>query len=812
MKQCLNLNGQWTLYTAPNAWVKQNHFSAVAEKELQSSHLASVSAEVPGNFELDLHRANRFPDPYYGTNPLLCQKEENKHLWYAKTFSLSELPEGELFFRFEGIDTFAEIFLNGVLIGTCDNMLIEHEYPANGLRVGENELLVHILPTAIVARNSEGNILNKGQPYNDDSLHVRKAPYMFGWDIMPRMVSGGIWRSVSLIAKPYNRIDEFYITTEQVNTAKNTATLWLFTRLSVQEDFLDGFRMVITGRCQNSEFEKTLKFWSANKTVSFSLSDPMLWWPRNEGNQNLYDIEVKLYLGDAIADTYTTRLGIRSAKLERTSVINENNEGKFEFLINGKKIFVMGTNWVPLDAFPSQNEKRLPRALDMVEDIGCNMIRLWGGNIYECDDFYNWCDEHGIMLWQDFIMGCGYYPQYASFREALRKEAVTAVKRLRSHASLILWAGDNECDVFCRSVLNPNDNVLTRKVLPEVLKTYDPFRPYLPSSPYVDDMAYRSHRPLSEEHIWGPRNFFKSNYYLNTVCRFASETGFHGCPSPDSMKQYIGESHLWPNMRENGRPDEEWLAHASSMEVEDVGPYEYRISLMNRQVTELFGTLSPEETHALQTANNAQEKAKIYRRQMLNMFGDSPQGLNDFAKASQIFQAEAFKFIIERFRIRKETHGGLIWWNLLDGWPQISDAVVDYYFCKKLAYTYIANAQQPLCLMFDEPEDGNIWLYAANEFPVPHRLTYSVKRVSDDATVCFGQTAIEANGITKIGKLSLSEHEQDWYWMEWEDENGNRGHNHYVTNIRGFSYQTYCHYLQKTNLAHFEGFSQEEES
>ena len=817
MNKLMDLNGGWDLYLAPNAEVVKRGFCATCAADLANTDFCHVAAEVPGNFELDLQRAGLFPDPFFGTNPLLCQKEENKHLWYIRTFSMETITEGELFLRFEGIDTFAEIYLNGTKLGECDNMLVEHEYKAEGLRVGQNELLVHILPTAIVIRQAEGSILNGGQKYNLDSIHARKAPYMFGWDIMPRMVSGGIWRPVSLVAKPLNRLTEFYIATQKLDTeVTNTAALQCFFRIETQEDLLDGFEVVIRGVCGQSVFEKRQRLWNANTVTALTVSEPLLWWPRGVGEQNLYDVTAELYLHGTLCDSRSCRLGIRTVALDRTSVIDEDGTGKFEFVINGKKVFILGTNWVPLDAFPSQNEKRLDRGLRMVEDIGCNMIRCWGGNVYESDTFFEFCDEHGIMIWQDFIMGCAYYPQYASFCEALRAEAIAAVKRLRSHPSLVLWAGDNECDAFCKGnkkngvSLDPNDNVLTRRVLPEVLQTYDPFRPYLPSSPYVDPVAFATGRPLSEEHLWGPRNYFKSSYYKNSQARFASETGFHGCPSPDSLKRFIGTDHLWPHMREDGRPDEEWLAHAASMELEDIGPYEYRINLMNRQVAELFGSLPDESPEQIRQSRNSPEVAKRFHEKIREMFASSPAPLEDYARASQIFQAEGFKFMIEHFRIRKATHGGLIWWNLLDGWPQISDAVVDYYFCKKLAYDYIANSQQPLCLMFDEPVDGKITLYAANDLPTAQTLTYRVTRVSDGTVLLEGDCTVDESGITKLESLPVTEEEREWYLIEWTDATGTIGHNHFVSNIRGISYETYLTCLQKTQIGHFEGFTKGE--
>ena len=811
MKQVIDLNGKWELYLAPHSQVKgtdvQYNEILNAENLPNNIDFIKIDAVVPGNFELDLERAGVLPDIFKGTNTLLCQQYENRHLWYMKEFTLDKLPEGDAFLRFEGIDTFAEIYLNDMFIGECENMLVEHEYSVNDcLKLGTNKIVVHIRPTVIEAREYEENALAVGLPYNEDSLHVRKAPYMFGWDIMPRIVSGGLWRGVSLIEKPKHRIDDFYLGTASTSL-KGNSYLSGQIRIHTQDDLLSDYEAVITGTCGESRFEHSVRFWGVNRNFSIGVNDAKFWWPRGEGEQNLYDIEVKLYRKGEVCDTYKTRIGIRVIELVRTSIAEDG--GKFEFLINGKKVFIMGTNWVPLDAFPSRNESRVIQALEMTEDIGCNMIRLWGGNLYESDIFYNWCDEHGIMLWHDFIMGCGYYPQYEEFCRKLHDEAVVAVKRLRSHASIVLWAGDNECDAFYTYArkngnrLDPNNNVLTRRVLPEVLRAYDGFRPYLPSSPYIDETAFSliDKCTPAEAHLWGPRNYFKSDYYKNAIALFASETGFHGCPSPESLKKYIAEDHLWPIMLSNGRPDPEWIVHAASVEVKHVGNYEYRIALMLRQVAVLFSDM-PDGNTGRATAQEACE----YFERMKALFGDSVHAIDGIAKASQIFQAEAFKYMIERFRIRKATHGGLIWWNLLDGWPQISDAVVDYYFTKKLAYDYIKNSQQPLCIMFDEPnEDNKLNLFVANEIPQDKSFSYKVICMNNGAIVSSGNNTVEASGILQLDAVTVDPKQKEMFLIEWEYD-GKKCHNHFVNNIRGVDFNTYIDFLNKTKIGHFEGF------
>lgn len=174
--------------------------------------------------------------------------------------------------------------------------------------------------------------------------------------------------------------------------------------------------------------------------------------------------------------------------------------------------------------------------LPMLADIGCNTVRCWGGNVYENEKFYDFCDRNGIMVWQDFAMACAVYPQDDEFAKAIGEEAETIIKALRHHPSIVLWAGDNECDAahaWNSHPTDPNENILTRKILPEKVRAHSTFTPYLPSSPYIDEEAYKSGKPTSEDHLWGPRDYFKGDYYKNTVCHFASETGYHGCPSPN---------------------------------------------------------------------------------------------------------------------------------------------------------------------------------------------------------------------------------------------------------------------------------------
>lgn len=765
------LKGNWRLLALPNGEVKATGFAPVCTAEL-AARKDTIPAEVPGCMELDFFRAGQAPDPYVAGNPLFYQQFENRHLWYYTEF---DAPDGADELLFEGIDTVAEIYLNGKLLGKAENMLIPHTFPVSELRKTGNSLVVHILPATIEARKYPLTPLTTGQHYNAASLPLRKAAYMYGWDILPRFVSGGLYRPVYLLKKAEERIEEYYLYTTKVDPAKNTARLNFFYRIHTDADFLNDLTLTLKGVCGASEFAFTLPLWHTDGTACLTVSEPLLWFPKNAGEPNLYEVTLTLARGETVLDEKQFSFGIRTAELVRTSVLDENGNGDFYFRINGKKVFCLGTNWVPTDAFPCRQPQFLLRGLKLLSDIGCNTVRVWGGGLYEDDAFYDYCDRHGILVWQDFAFGCAIYPEDERFLALAGKEAKTVIRRLRQHPSLVLWAGDNEGDlVYGWKCLpqDPNDHPLTRTVLPRTVREHDPIRPYLPSSPYLDSVAFQLHKKTPEDHLWGPRDYFKGDYYRGAKALFASEIGYHGCPSPQNLKKFISGDQLFPLLDENGNGRPDWLVHAASPELSPSAPYAYRIPLMINQVK--------------------------------TMFGEAAGSLADFARQSQISQAEAFKYFIEKFRLARERAGGVIWWNLIDGWPQISDAVVDYYGTEKLAYSFIRRVQAPLILSFDEPSEEKYGLYAISELTEETPLTFTVTDVLTGRTLLAGSVTATGEGVTPLGNLPQSKGFR-FLLIEWSAGKYS-GKNHYITKARGISYREYLCALTAAGMDAFSGF------
>ncbi len=748
------LDGEWKLWYQQNSEYRRQKTHPVTVDEICAAE-GCIDARVPGNFELDLHAAGRIDDPFFGQNVLKMQKLESTHMFYGRKFEYHAVEDTTPVLTFEGLDTVAEIFVNGEKIGEGDNMLITQTFPLSNLNEGENDLVVHIIPACVAARDNKVSVGNNAMKYNFASLRLRKSASMFGWDIMPRMVSGGIFRPAYIEEHPAERITQAYLMTTGVSVEDQTAELTLFFDTDVLGDDLSEYTIAVRGKCGESAFETSQRLWHTAGKLYLHLEDAKLWWPKGYGEQPLYDVEVILIHKGETVDTASFRTGLRTVSLNRTALTDEMFSGKFEFYVNGVKIFILGSNFVPIDAMHSRDRERLPKVMALLDEVGCNAIRIWGGGVYEDDYLYDFCDEKGILIWQDFMMACGRYPFDPEFCDVMRHEAEFVVRRLRNHPALLLWAGDNECD---QGHPHPSINRITREILSDVVYTEDSNRPYLPSSPYTDIEAEgKPERYLPENHPWGPRDYYKSSYYQGTLCSFASEMGYHGCPARASIEEFIPKDNLWP-----WQDNDDWMAHAASMETGNGGAYSYRISLMANQIRELFG--------------------------------ETPDNLDDFVLASQISQAEAKKFFIEMFRMGQPNRTGIIWWNLIDGWPQFSDAVVDYYFRKKLAFYYIKQAQQPVLLSMREPSSWNLELVAVNDAHHPVDIDYTVRDAKDGSIVCQGSKHL-SEGVKHLAHIPYSQGEKKFYFIEWE-QNGQKGRSHYLAGNPPFSLAEYRSFLE----------------
>ena len=770
----IDLNGEWqfTFTLEPT----REMLDATSVEQLTDAGLELLPCTVPGNFELDLLRHGLIEEPYFGLNILELRQYEHAHVWYTRRFEM-EVTDGPFAeFLFEGLDWCADLWLNGEWLGfVLFSAMIPRRLRLNLADLKpENDLLVRLLPGPLHSPSLEffdyPDYLH-AMPQCYEGLHVRKPPHAFGWDIMPRAPTAGIWRPVTLRIPPRERITSLFLDTLSITEDGASARLRLSFRLATEPGATDAYRLQIEGRCGGSVFTRDATVHFAAGHALLKVDKPKLWWPRNRGKPNLYEVTVRLLKNGEPIDEQSFTHGIRTVELERTDTTDDAGSGEFCFRINGEKVFMMGTNWVPADAFHSRDAARIPRMIELADEIGCNMIRCWGGNVYEDHAFFDECDRRGILVWQDFAMACAIYPQEEAFRRDVESEAREIVRRLRRHPSLVLWCGDNECDcayahAWTGRRLDPNENALTREVLPRVVREYDAGRPYLPSSPYISPAAYAAgagNDVLPEAHLWGPRGWYKSDFYALANCHFVSEIGYFGCPSPASMAKFLSPEKLWPP-----QDNDEWILHSTEPVAEWLAmPRGFRVQWTIDQVAALFGGV--------------------------------PETLDEFAFASQVTQAEALKFFIEHFRGGKWRRTGILWWNLIDGWPKISDAVVDYYFQKKLAFDWIRRSQRPVLLMLAEPADGRQTLLACNDTRDDGRIEYTVRDVDTGEILAKGRGLAKADAVTALARLPYDGAAQRFYRIDWRDAAGD-GRSHYLAGEPPFDLQRYRGWLGEAGL------------
>lgn len=741
----VDLDGAWRLSYFP-----QPDAGAVRDVPLPTGlDVREVAARVPGNCELDLVHAGILPPLEVGLNVLRLRPYECYQWLYEKTFAAPAVDvaggaRAELVFG--GIDTLADVFLNGEKVGESENMLIERRFDVTKrLKAGENKVQVLLRPVLLAAQFATVGEMGGAAEPGADGERFRKAAHMGGWDIFPRVYVQGLWRHVSLEVQDPVRLKECVWMLKDLDVKGRRAEYKFRARLEAPFRVLDQAKLRLSlGRNGQMRTVSEFPVYGYHPIADFTLTDVDLWWPRGMVPATaeakaageapaLYDAVAEIVGTDGTVLARDARkLGARTIELVRDDVYGKDRPGQFLFKVNGEPCYVRGSNWVPLDALHGRDEQHLIPTLELWKDLNCNMVRVWGGGVYEPDAFFDWCDANGVMVWQDFMTGCGVFPQDDDYARATREEVLAVVQRHRNHPSLALWSGNNENDGafswFVGSKLHrdPNLDRNSRRTIPDVLYEYDLTRPYLPSSPYYSPDVFAGRAQPSEDHLWGARAYYKVPYYTNSPCWFASEMGYHGCPNLESLKKMMTPAHVAPWTQITGEDphrdfhwNDEWQLKACNMSL-------------------LPGAMR----HG--TRNN------LMTNQLKIMFGAVPHDVETFVEQSQTVQAEAMKTFCELFRSRKFTRfNGLVWWNVRDGWPIISDAVVDYYGGKKKAYYALRNVQYDQLVMLGD--DHAAWAVNDRRYPVKGHATFTDKvrgKVLFDADY-----EVAANAKTKLADI-----------------------------------------------------------
>jgi beta-mannosidase len=751
----VSLDGNWKLYYFP-----QGKLEVADPLGLKTAGLKAIDATVPGDAPLELSRIGELPaDLVYGENITKLKPYELYEWWYQRDFATPKDIAGRAVeLCFHGVDCLATYWLNGVKIGESADALIEHCFDVTGKlnSAKPNTLTIRLRSAEVEAAGKGGDpAYDSGLESNEESVWIRKPAHSWGWNIMPRAVSSGLWRSVELIVHSEHEIKDMYFAT--VSAGEDSAELAVSFDLATDLSLLPQLHLKVQGECEGSTFSHLHKLEFVAGRMGISVASPKLWWPRGYGDASLYKVTTQLLQGDKVLAAREDTIGIRHLELIRSETTSPEKPGEFLFKVNGVPILVKGSNWVPADAFHSRDRARYGQMLALFADLQCNMLRSWGGGVYEDHEFFAICDRYGIMVWQDFAMACAIYPVTPEFQEVIRKEAISVVRKLRNHPSIALWSGDNEDDEAYEWMnQDPAHNTLTRKVLPQVVFQCDPYRPFLPSSPYMapEVVATRNHNLMPEQHLWDTRDYFKSSYYTDHTAHFLSEIGFDGCPSLSGLKRFLDEKHLWPWQKNS-----QWILHSTSNIGDDY------------------------ENHVL-----AKEAKEFY--------ADNLDKMEDFIFASQTMQAEAYKYIVEMTRLKKWRRTGIIWWNVIDGWPLISDSVVDYYFNKKLAYHYIRRVQQKTCLMMAEPEEWHSRAVMGNDSLQDASGHYKIWDANSGETLLEGDYKSKANENVELGRIAVFHSDKKLFLMEWT-AGGRRYANHYLLGMPAFSLDQYKAWLPK---------------
>jgi beta-mannosidase len=772
IKNTVSLNSgnfeKWTLFFGV-----QDKNAPQTPKELQHSTFQKIDATVPGNVEIDLERAGLIEDPSIGDNIYQLRKYESYQWWYCRKFNRPDVPKDhKIELCFEGIDCIADIWLNSRKIAHVENMFVEHHYDVTDLLEEKNELHICIYSTVLEGRKHLRNNMGSRSDALAESVNIRKAPHMFGWDILPRLISAGLWRDVKLEIIPPTFFESVYWVANDVNIQNKTANIYVDWQFNTDRLNIDDLTLLIQVKKDNTIlYEKAVKVYTTlAREQTGMLENVDFWWPRGFGKPSLYEASLKIIDTDGkILCENKQNIGIRTSRLILTEVNTKENPGEFIFEINGEKIFIKGTNWVALDALHSRDKQHLKNTFDMLVDLNCNMVRLWGGNVYESDEFYNLCDKNGIMAWQDFTMGCTIYPQNDAFAKKISEEAKKVILRLRNHPSIVLWAGNNENDVSLdwgglQSHIDPNTDIISRQVLPMAVREYDPKTSYLPSSPFISSKVFNLNNRIDvtaspERHLWGPRGYYKAPFYTSHIAKFVSEIGYHGCPNKESLEKMMEPEFVYPWTRDFIW-NEQWQAKAS--------------------VSHPYSEVSTQR-------NN------LMLNQIRSVFGDIPTDIDRFILASQIVQAEAKKYFIEFWRIDKFDRNGILWWNLRDGWPVISDAVVDYYGGKKLAYEYIKKVQTDVCVMIGDAKNRQHPIVVVNDTLEPVSGSIKINDADSGKIVFNGTFSVGKNNKTIAGFLPEPKTTKMWI-IEWEMK-GDKYRNHYLAYQPVISLDDYLNWL-----------------
>jgi beta-mannosidase len=632
-----------------------------------------MDANIPGTVQTDLYANQLIEDPYFSDNELKNKWIENENWLYRKNFFISEHQKhshAELVF--EGLDTYASVFLNDVKILVAENMFQSHKISIDKLlKTGENKLEILFespVKKAIPIHDSLTYRLPADNDRNDKqtSVFTRKAPYQYGWDWGPRYVTMGIWRPVYIQYWKGIEVQENRLYQKALSDSLALVG-WEAEVFSEIETTLECSVFHENNKLFNQVFK--LKKGFNHFKESFSIKNPKRWWPNGFGDPSLYSFKIELKTRNQSLSTFK-KIGFRTIDF----ITEKDSIGEsFYFKVNGFPVYAKGANYIPQDNFLAEVDSiRYKQLIKSVKEANMNMLRIWGGGIYENDIFYNLCDENGILIWQDFMFACSLYPADTVFLHNVEKEARQNIKRLRDHPSLALWCGNNEMNELWfnwgyqkKFAYSKSDSLkiwmdyqlVFNQLLPDLVKELDPKTAYWESSPKIG-WGHPQSLTHGDSHYWGVwwgKEAFET--YEKKIPRFASEFGFQSFPQMSTL-----------------------LAFADSHEM-----------------------------HLHSKSINAHQKSSIGNQNILEYMARDfkvPKDFEDFSYVSQLLQAYGLSKAFEAQRRTKPKCMGTLYWQLNDCWPGISWSGMDYFGNWKALHYEAKNDFKTFLISFEERKEG----------------------------------------------------------------------------------------------------------
>lgn len=713
MKQLMSLDGEWKITgTGPD------------------QERMELNGKVPGQVHTSLYEAGIIPDYFWEKQAEDCQWAEDWIWEYSRTFTIPETVDvTALELIFEGLDTYAEIWINGRLIRKTDNMFMTYKLAGDCLSADSNEIMVRFMPCRLMTADKPHQRYNTvfGQT---ERLYIRRMSCTFYWDWVNRFVTAGIWRPVRIVKKQRIQLENLYVYTRDL--AATSASLNLSFDISGQTQRQDQMNVEIVDPAGQCVWREASQVWNQTVKLQADLASPELWWPAGYGGQPIYTCKVSYYNEQQeLVEQAETTFGIRTVRIEQLTDQPGSEEetqtgilrsyckddqsaplpGKsFTLLINGQRIFCKGGNWVPADPFPSEiTDAKYDQLIRLARDGNYNLLRSWGGGIYEPDSFFAACDRYGIMVSQDFNLACGEYPEDdAKFVNQIYEEVQCVVPQLRNHPSLVWWCQDNE-NSMGNDFDDPqrNGRILYNEVFDKLMPVLDPSRPFRLTSPYGGRQNNAPsigdcHRSWWLDYCANNRLVPDYKEYINITPRFASESTLSGMPPLPSLRKFLSEDKIAANDREL---------------------MEYRTK-NNPHLPEGCGTLYELLEHGTQRC-----------------LGASRDGIEKARKEGYV-QYEWTRLTMEAARRSKWFTSGLQYWMYNDCWPGIGWSMVDYYGTPKAAYYAMKHAAEPVTVSIKgDQRSYDLEYYVLNDTlqAVSGQMDIYLVRTKGDAELIYTQ-------------------------------------------------------------------------